>query len=974
MCGIAGIYGYRESAPAVDEGSLLRVRDAMLARGPDGAGLWLSQDRRVGLAHRRLAIIDLSDAGLQPMATEDGTLRITFNGEIYNYRELRSELERNGARFRSSSDTEVLLHLYRQRGADMVHALRGMFAFAIWDDERKGLFLARDSFGIKPLYFADDGATFRFCSQVKALLKDGNVDTTPDAAGHAGFFQWGFVPDPYTLYRGVRALPAGTSFWVGRDIGRRQSTYFSIREEFSQASESPFSGSESAAHEQISMALRDSVARHLVADVRVGMFLSSGLDSGNIAGFAARVVPGRLHTICLGFEEYRNTVDDETPLAAAVARGFDAHHETRFITLDDFRTSRDHLLASMDQPSIDGVNTYFVSKVAAQSGLKVALSGLGGDELFGSYPSFGDVPRLARGLRFATRARPLARMLRVAAAPILKRVTSPKYAGLLEYGGTYGGGYLLRRGLFMPWELAATMGKAWAEEGLAELRTLERLEQTTAGISSDRARVSALELEWYMRCQLLRDADWAGMAHSLEIRVPFVDVDVFRAMAPILCSGTNFTKQGIARKFGEDMPRQAIVRGKTGFQVPVRNWLGIYDRHGQADRGLRDWAKIVNAEASVIAARQRFRKVRRVLIYRLGSLGDTVVALPCFHLIARVFPSAERKVLTNFPVKSLAAPLEAILGSSGLVDGYIKYPVGMRQLVEILRLRREIRAWHPEVLIYLSAYRGIYSFIRDKLFFRLCGIRDVIGTPYLPDRLRNRWDLLNLMYERESAVLARTLREIGSINLSEQKNWDLHLTPSEIEGALSHIAHLARDKKFIACSIGTKVACNDWGDENWRALVSSLSSLYPDIPLIMIGATEDFERSQRILSSWSNGGANLCGRLTPRESAAILDHAHMFLGHDSGPMHLAASRGTPCVAVFSARNKPGVWFPHGANHKILYHKTDCFNCGLEICVREKMKCIKSISVDEVIGAVTSALPRYQANAYGGATGETNVVS
>ena len=199
MCGISGAYAYRQRAANVDADELVRVRDAMAPRGPDGEGLWISADRRVGLAHRRLAIIDLSPTGAQPMASDDGKLQVTFNGEIYNYRELRKELEAHGCRFRSTSDTEVLLQLYRERGPDMVSALRGMFAFAIWDETKRGLLLARDPFGVKPLYYADDGHTFRFASQVKALLKGRNVDTSPSAAGLVGFHLWGSVhPTPST--------------------------------------------------------------------------------------------------------------------------------------------------------------------------------------------------------------------------------------------------------------------------------------------------------------------------------------------------------------------------------------------------------------------------------------------------------------------------------------------------------------------------------------------------------------------------------------------------------------------------------------------------------------------------------------------------------------------------------------------------------------------------------------------------------
>ena len=213
MCGIAAIFNYRTGQP-VDHAELIAVRDHMSARGPDGAGEWYSADQRVGLGHRRLSIIDLSPTGAQPMANTDGTLVVTFNGEIYNYRELRSQLEQQGCRFRSASDTEVLLHLYEREGREMVHKLRGMYAFALWDSRKQGLFLARDPFGIKPLYCADDGKTLRIASQVKALLAGGGVDTSPEPAGHVGFFLWGHVPSPYTLYRGIRGLTAGTTLWV----------------------------------------------------------------------------------------------------------------------------------------------------------------------------------------------------------------------------------------------------------------------------------------------------------------------------------------------------------------------------------------------------------------------------------------------------------------------------------------------------------------------------------------------------------------------------------------------------------------------------------------------------------------------------------------------------------------------------------------------------------------------------------------
>jgi asparagine synthase (glutamine-hydrolysing) len=589
MCGIAGIFAYAGAAPPVDNQELMRVREAMARRGPDGEGLWISPDRRAGLAHRRLAIIDLTPAGAQPMTLADGRYHITFNGEIYNYRELRRALETRGCRFRSDSDTEVLLHLYAERGPEMVHALRGMFAFAIYDSLERALFLARDPFGIKPLYYADDGATFRFASQVKALVRGGRVDTSPAPAGHVGFYLWGHVPDPHTLYKGVSALEAGTTLLVDQRGHQTPHAYFSIRKEFASAQAAANELSPQAAREKLHCAIRDSVRHHMVSDVPVGVFLSSGLDSTTITALAAEIGQGDLHTITLGFNEYRGTENDETPLASQVAHACGTSHLTQWVSRNDFATHMEEMLEAMDQPSIDGVNTYFVSRAAALSGMKVALSGVGGDELFGGYPSFRDLPRMTGALSGMRRFPGIGRGFRQVSAPLLERFTSPKYAGLLEYGGTYGGAYLLRRGLYMPWELPDFLDGDLVRQGWEELQTLARLEETIEGVKSGAQKVSALELSWYMRNQLLRDADWAGMAHSLEIRVPLVDVQLFREVAPMTGAGV-ISKRVMAQAPAKPLPAKVIGRRKTGFSIPVRDWLRHAVEGSAVPRGVRGWA------------------------------------------------------------------------------------------------------------------------------------------------------------------------------------------------------------------------------------------------------------------------------------------------------------------------------------------------------------------------------------------------
>lgn len=590
MCGVAALFAYRSSAPDIDREELLAIRDQMRSRGPDGKGEWISFDRRVGLGHRRLSIIDLSPTGAQPMWNRDHSLGIVFNGEIYNYRELRSSLEKDDCEFHSQSDTEVLLHLYARDGERMFENVRGMYAFAIWDARKDGLFLARDPFGIKPLYVADDGKTIRVASQLKGLRAGGKIALEPEPAGHVGYFLWGHVPEPYTLYRSVRSLPAGTSLWIGRDGTKRQRSFCSIPNVLATGEFNRNDHIES--HRAIlSSALSDSVKRHLIADVPVGVFLSSGLDSATIAALTSEQ-GGDLRAVTLGFEEYRGTLDDETQMAEKFAKRCGAKHETVWVSRADFEAERNHLFDAMDRPSTDGVNTFFVALAAKRAGLKVALSGVGGDEMFGSYPSFREIPRMVNltkpisCLPFAGNA------LRRLSAPLLKRFTSPKYPGLFEYGGSYSGAYLLRRGMFMPWELPDLLEPNLVHEGWKELQPILRLDETIKPLKNSRMKVSSLEMCWYMRNQLLCDSDWAGMAHSLEIRTPLVDMDLLHRMAPLLASKKPPTKEDEGLTPLKALPDEILHREKTGFSIPIRQWLAE-DKSFANDRGLRGWARQV---------------------------------------------------------------------------------------------------------------------------------------------------------------------------------------------------------------------------------------------------------------------------------------------------------------------------------------------------------------------------------------------
>lgn len=340
--------------------------------------------------------------------------------------------------------------------------------------------------------------------------------------------------------------------------------------------------------------------------------------------------------------------------------------------------------------------------------------------------------------------------------------------------------------------------------------------------------------------------------------------------------------------------------------------------------------------------------LRRVLIYRLGSLGDTVVALPALRLIACAFPNAERWMLTNFSISSKAAPMSQVLNGTGLVQGYIEYPIGIRHPRALLKLRNDIRRLRPDVLIYLMESRSLFKTLRDAWFFRLCDIRRLIGIPYTVD-MRTCRNLGNDLYEFEGARLARRIRELGDARLDDPFAFDLKLIAAERETARSALDPLA-GTPLLGASIGAKVDVKDWGDKNWSALLNRLGKYLPGWGLVIVGAEVERSRSDALLNHWPGPSLNLCGRLTVRESAAALECCRLFVGHDSGPMHLAAAVGTPCVAIFSARNLPGVWFPYGEQHRVVYHSVACRDCRLEVCDKYQKRCIASISVDEVFNA------------------------
>lgn len=568
MCGISGIFRRTPSAAAPDRDELARIHAALAPRGPDGEGLWASPDGRLLLAHRRLAILDLSPAGAQPMSSADGRFTIVFNGEIYNFRELAQELAAQGVHLRSRSDTEVILELWRREGPRALARLRGMFALAIWDQAASELVLARDPYGIKPLFYSLEGGQLRFASLSKALDAGGALSREVDPAAVAGLLSWGAVPEPLSLRKSIRALPAGHWARVGGDGSFVLETVPRLVLE-----RDPVDAGETVA---------ESVGAHLVSDVPVGIFLSAGLDSALVAALAVRRQLEPLTALTLTWAEARSTPADEEPLARLTAAKLGLRHVVREIDGAEVRQQLPRILDAMDLPSIDGFNTWLIARVAKEEGLKVSLSGLGGDELFGGYSSFRDVPR------WRARAARLRRVPWLAAVwpGVARRLApeTPKLASVLAYGASFAGAYALRRAVFLPHEVDALLQRSGlAEPGIrpydAPFDAWEQMRDAVLGDPSRLLRdpwkvVHSLESSLYLRHQLLRDSDWAGMAHGVEIRTPLVDFWLRARLGrldfePAKSSG----KAAIVRAAAPELPQELFSRPKSGFQLPIADWL-----------------------------------------------------------------------------------------------------------------------------------------------------------------------------------------------------------------------------------------------------------------------------------------------------------------------------------------------------------------------------------------------------------------
>ncbi len=567
MCGIVGqaVYGGSADFPALE-----RALNAMLHRGPDDGGLQLvttlSGDVQVVLGNRRLAILDLSPAGHQPMLDPATGNWIVYNGEIYNFAEIRRELESQNVQFSSYTDTEVVLKSYAAWGERCPEHFRGMFGFALWDAARKRLLLCRDRLGIKPLYYYHNDRQLLFTSEARALLSAELIPKHLHLPSLADYLTFGSVCDPDTLVEGLQALTPGS--WLIWEQGKIRQTRFWAPK--STEGNQIFDVADGRLHERLHQLLHEAVALHLVSDVPVGVFLSGGIDSSALVSLLSET-ERNVATFSIVFAEQHWS---EAEYSSAVARRFHTDHHEITLSHEDFREALPDALDALDQPSIDGVNTYVVSREVRRRGMKVALSGLGSDEIFAGYDGFRRIPRLQSILRAIQL---LPRELRTSIADIFRLLVkhndaNAKLAALLESDEASDFPYFLSRMLFLPRQRKQLLACGSVNDGAAYP---DRDFSGRNGLDPVN-RVSILELSNYMRNTLLRDADCMSMAHSLEVRVPYLDhklVEFVSALPGRLKLDRKTPKPLLVSSLGTPLPDEVVYRPKRGFNLPFSDWL-----------------------------------------------------------------------------------------------------------------------------------------------------------------------------------------------------------------------------------------------------------------------------------------------------------------------------------------------------------------------------------------------------------------
>lgn len=557
MCGIAGIKATLDSKKQI----LSRMMACLAHRGPDSQGQYFHGD--IALGHLRLKVIDLTAMADQPMANEDGGIRLIYNGEIYNAGQLRRQLELKGHIFKSKSDAEVIIHSYEEQGVKCLDGLRGMFAFCIWDQKENKLFLARDRLGIKPLYYYNKNGIFIFASEVRAVLTSGIVPKKLSLTGLESYLYYGGLKEPLTIIEDIYSLLPGHYIVLDED-GFKIAKYWDLLDRT--VPESYLSQEEIP--RKTNLLLKECMGMHLASDVPIGVFLSGGIDSSALVNLAKELTP-KLRTISIAFNEADL---DEAQYSRLIAKRFNTEHEEFLITDEYVLQNSGACLSAMDEPTFDGLNTYFISQAANKAGLVVVLSGLGGDELFCGYNTFSKVRWLMRLYSLWSKTHPSLKkpVLETFKACAPDTTAIRKVISFLKENHYFRHPYFWTRLLFTPEDVSSIL-KPPAVTGCAGDNQDNRLEQLDVV-----NQVSYLEMRNYMVDILLRDTDAMSMAHSLEVRVPFLDHKLVESVLSV--PGKFKFKQGIRKpllinSLDRPLPKTVANRKKMGFVFPLEKWM-----------------------------------------------------------------------------------------------------------------------------------------------------------------------------------------------------------------------------------------------------------------------------------------------------------------------------------------------------------------------------------------------------------------
>lgn len=973
MCGICGFAGDK------NEGLLRAMTNSLTHRGPDEDGFF-SEEERVSLGMRRLKVIDLA-TGSQPVFNEDRSVAVVFNGEIYNFRELRRDLEARGHRFATNTDTEVLAHLYEEHGEDFPKLLRGMFAFALWDAKERKLMLARDQFGIKPLYYAFAGGKLYFASELKALRLPAGVCGGLDPRALDFYFTYLYIPAPLSVYSGVKKLEPATALFL-RNGALRTEKYWELAPAKNAAKPEEYW------LEGIRDLLSKSVREQLVSDVPLGLLLSGGLDSASILAFMAEHAGAGVKAFTAGFG---GGDFDETAAAAAVARRFGAEHIVVPVKAEIGDTIS-RLAGHFDEPFADSsaLANYLVTK-EARARVTVALAGIGGDELFGGYPRHLGARLLPAYLKLPAGLRRLAGGASSllpesrSAANLPGRVKRFLGSGSDDFGGAYNSwisclGSKEKNGFY------SVKLKAALAAGGAVL----------PGLPRDPDGILGFELSSYLPDDLLCLADRASMANSLELRVPFLDTRLAEFMAgiPLAAKTRGFKLKYLLKKaMAAKLPPEILTGPKRGFQVPLAEWQGsglknftagvlsranvakagvlapdavdkMLREHASGRRNLYDrihaacvfhlWLEHSRHNPpAVISGAWSVRGRRRLLLVNIAGLGDMVMMTPAVRAIKAAYPDAELEVLCLERAADLAVGINGIHKVHAVsLGGRIPGPLALLRFVRTLL---GLRLAGYDALVNFSLVSSFGGLLKARLInllvspkFSSCRVLKGLGPAGDDTQFESE-------IERASEVelTARLLRPLGI----ELRDTEIEYSPGEAEKKKVSM-DLARrglsGRPVIGLNPGAFRPSHRWPPAYWKELIGLILTKHPGAQLVVTGAPSEKELADSL--KISDRVFVSAGLYSAREHAALYALMDVVVTNDTGPMHLAAAAGAKTVCLFGHadhwRFSPSV--PESRRRVLRSSIAGCpAPCFKYDCARPV--CLEAIKPAEVLAAVEELL-------------------